>query len=66
MPARASASLTPAARHTARERGNLEKKLYAVPREIDEQVARKKLMAMGVELDELTPLQAEYLQSWRV
>ena len=54
------------ARHIAREHGKLEKKLYAVPREIDEQVARKKLMAMGVELDELTPLQAEYLQSWRV
>ena len=54
------------ARHIAREHGKLEKKLYAVPREIDEQVARKKLGAMGVELDELTPLQAEYLQSWRV
>lgn len=54
------------ARHIAREHGKLEKKLYAVPREIDEQVARKKLMAMGVGLDELTPLQAEYLQSWRV
>ena len=54
------------ARHIAREHGKLEKKLYAVPREIDEQVARKKLGAMGVGLDELTPLQAEYLQSWRV
>ena len=54
------------ARHIAREHGKLEKKLYAVPREIDEQVAHKKLGAMGVELDELTPLQAEYLQSWRV
>ena len=54
------------ARHIAREHGKLEKKLYAVPREIDEQVARKKLMAMGVGLDKLTPLQAEYLQSWRV
>ena len=54
------------ARHIAREHGKLEKKLYAVPREIDEQVARKKLRAIGVGLDELTPLQAEYLQSWRV
>ena len=54
------------ARHIAREHGKLEKKLYAVPREIDEQVACKKLGAMGVGLDELTPLQAEYLQSWRV
>ncbi len=54
------------ARFIARQRGKLEKRLYAVPREIDEQVARKKLSAMDVRLDELTPAQAEYLQSWRV
>ena len=54
------------ARFIAQRHGTLEKRLYAVPREIDEQVARRKLAAMGVSLDELTPLQAEYLQSWRV
>lgn len=54
------------ARFIARQRGKLEKRLYAVPCEIDEQVARKKLSAMDVRLDELTPAQAEYLQSWRV
>ena len=54
------------ARYIVKERGKLQKKLYAVPKEIDEQVARKKLSAMGVGLDELTPKQAEYLQSWRV
>ena len=54
------------ARFLVQQRGKLDKKLYAVPREIDEQVARKKLSAMGVRLDELTPEQAEYLQSWRV
>ena len=54
------------ARYIAREHQKLERKLYAVPREIDEQVARKKLFAMGVGLDTLTPEQAEYLQSWRV
>ena len=54
------------ARHIAREHQKLGKRLYTVPRDIDEQVARRKLAAMGVSLDELTPAQAEYLQSWRV
>ena len=42
----------------------LEKKVYPVPREIDERVARLKLQALGVEIDELTPEQIKYLQSW--
>ena len=54
------------ARHIALNHGSLEKKLYAVPREIDQQVAHRKLKAMGMDIDELTPIQAEYLQSWRV
>ena len=54
------------ARHIALNHGSLEKKLYAVPRDIDEQVAHRKLKAMGVSIDELTPIQAEYLQSWQV
>ena len=54
------------ARFLAQHRGKLENRLYAVPREIDEQVARKKLAAMGIALDDLTAAQAEYLQSWRV
>ena len=54
------------AQHIALHHDTLEKKLYAVPRSIDEQVARRKLEAMGVKLDALTQIQAEYLQSWRV
>ncbi len=54
------------ARHLVRERGKLENRLYAVPRDIDEQVARRKLLAMGVGIDALTPAQQDYLQSWRV
>ena len=54
------------ARFIAKNHESLERKLYAVPHEIDEQVARRKLGAMGVKLDVLTPIQAEYLQSWRV
>jgi adenosylhomocysteinase len=42
----------------------LENKVYPVPREIDERVARLKLEALGVQIDELTPKQIKYLQSW--
>ena len=39
--------------------------VHAVPPEIDDEVARTKLAALGVELDELTAPQAGYLYSWR-
>ena len=54
------------ARYITQHHDALEKRLYAVPRDIDGQVARRKLDAMGVSIDQLTPVQAEYLQSWRV
>ena len=38
--------------------------VYGVPVEIDREVARLKLAAMGVEIDELTAEQAAYLSSW--
>jgi adenosylhomocysteinase len=43
----------------------LEKRVYPVPTEIDREVARLKLRAMGVEIDELTAEQDEYLHSWQ-
>ncbi|NAZ31701.1 MAG: adenosylhomocysteinase, partial [Acidilobus sp.] len=46
-------------------RGRLAPKVYDVPREQDELVARLKLETMGVRIDELTPAQREYLRSWR-
>jgi len=46
-------------------RGRLAPKVYDVPREQDELVARLKLETMGVRIDELTPAQKEYLRSWR-
>lgn len=52
------------ARYIAQNRGKLENKVYPVPKEIDERVARLKLAALGVEIDELTPEQIKYLQSW--
>ncbi|MCX8171284.1 MAG: adenosylhomocysteinase [Candidatus Bathyarchaeota archaeon] len=42
----------------------LEPKVYDVPREIDEAVAKLKLRSMGVEIDELTEEQKIYLMSW--
>jgi adenosylhomocysteinase len=44
---------------------NLEKKVYSVPREIDREIARLKLTAMGIEIDALTNEQRRYLTSWQ-
>ncbi|MBS7639318.1 MAG: adenosylhomocysteinase [Candidatus Bathyarchaeia archaeon] len=38
--------------------------VYRVPEEIDETVARLKLKAMGIEIDEMTEEQKKYLLSW--
>jgi adenosylhomocysteinase len=42
----------------------LERKVYVVPEEIDREIARLKLEATGVEIDQLTEEQAHYLASW--
>ncbi len=42
----------------------LERRVYDVPREIDQEIARLKLATMGLEIDELTTEQADYLASW--
>jgi adenosylhomocysteinase len=42
----------------------LEKRVYAVPEELDKQVAKMKLEAMGVRIDRLTPEQEAYLAGW--
>jgi adenosylhomocysteinase len=44
--------------------GELEKKVYRVPEEIDRQIARLKLASMGIEIDTLTEAQEKYLRSW--
>jgi adenosylhomocysteinase len=41
-------------------------KVYPVPREIDEAVARLKLEAMGVKIDTLTEEQKKYLATWEM
>jgi len=51
--------------YLAREGKSLRPAVYTVPPEIDQTVARLKLEAMGVRIDELTPEQRNYLQSWQ-
>ena len=43
---------------------HLENKVYTIPEEIDREIARLKLEAMGVRIDSLTPAQQKYLASW--
>jgi len=49
-----------------RNKGRLQARVYRVPREVDEEVARMKLEALGVKLEKLTEDQIKYLQSWKV
>jgi adenosylhomocysteinase len=44
----------------------LERKVFPVPREIDQDVGRLKLQAMGITIDSLTDEQISYLESWEV
>jgi adenosylhomocysteinase len=44
----------------------LEKRVYPVPSEIDREIARLKLEAMGVAIDHLTPEQEKYLASYEL
>src|SRR5919205_493874 len=53
-----------AAEYAIQHAAELERKVYPVPREIDEEIARLKLETMGVTIDQLTEEQAKYLESW--
>ena len=54
------------AEFVAKEYKNLENQVYVVPREIDDEVGRLKLLSMGIAIDELTAEQEKYLNSWNV
>jgi adenosylhomocysteinase len=47
-----------------RDGGTLPAGVHAVPEEIDREVGRLKLAALGVEIDDPTPEQADYRDSW--
>ena len=52
------------AEHVARHHGELALAVHDVPQEIDREVARLKLEAMGISIDVLTDEQRAYLSSW--
>ncbi|MCC6729299.1 MAG: adenosylhomocysteinase [Chthonomonadales bacterium] len=52
------------AEYMARHAGELSRSVYPVPPEIDQEIARLKLTAMGVAIDTLTEEQRRYLASW--
>ncbi len=53
------------AEYIKREGKKLEPRVYTVPEEIDAKVAELKLRSMGIEIDELTREQKDYLRSWK-
>src|SRR5919199_1048012 len=53
-----------AAEYAVQNAGTLERRVYPVPEEIDNEIARLKLETMGVDIDQLTEEQASYLASW--
>jgi len=55
-----------AAKFLAESGSKLQRKVYPVPEEIDQRIARLKLEAMEVKIDKLTPEQRKYLASWEL
>ena len=52
------------AEYMVKNGAKLEKKVYSVPDVIDREIARLKLLSMGVLIDTLTAEQVKYLNSW--
>ncbi len=52
------------AEHIVQDEGKMEIAVYPVPHEIDAEIARLKLAAMGIGIDTLTDEQTKYLTSW--
>ena len=52
------------AEHVAKNHASLSNEVYVVPEEIDREVARLKLVALGVDIDTMTPEQVKYVTSW--
>jgi adenosylhomocysteinase len=50
--------------HVVNNQGKLQPEVYPVPHEIDAEIARLKLAAMGIAIDTLTAEQEKYLTSW--
>lgn len=54
-----------AAEYLVKHHKELDVGVHTLPRDIDENIARLKLDSMGIDYDELTPDQKDYLDSWK-
>jgi len=50
--------------YLANNKGKLEPGIHAIPQEVDREIARLKLNAMGVKIDDLSDEQVKYMNSW--
>jgi adenosylhomocysteinase len=53
-----------ACEYLVKNKGKLEPGLHSIPVEVDKEIARLKLQAMGITIDSLTADQTEYINSW--
>ncbi len=53
-----------ACEYLVKNQGKLSPGLHSIPAEVDKEIARLKLQAMGINIDSLTPDQTEYINSW--
>jgi adenosylhomocysteinase len=53
-----------ACEHLVKNKGLLKPGIHSIPEELDKEIARLKLQAMGITIDSLTPEQIEYINSW--
>ena len=54
-----------AVEYLVKNKGSLAAGLHSIPREVDEEIARLKLQAMGIFIDSLTADQIDYTNSWQ-
>ncbi len=54
-----------AAEHVAKEHASMKPGVYVVPEQLDREVARLKLLALGIHIDDMTPEQKRYVSSWQ-
>ncbi len=55
-----------ACEYLVKNKGKLQPGLHSIPTEVDKEIARLKLQAMGIGIDTLTNEQLEYMNSWTV
>lgn len=55
-----------ACEYLVKNKATLQPGIHSIPTEVDQEIARLKLQAMGISIDSLTPSQIEYMNSWTV